>query len=396
MRMRNLSTVLMMLLVLLFSACSKNSNVEVAQIFPPTNIKTLSGLSEIAFEWDANYDPNVTGFKVYRRNMAYEANLSLVATINSHLSTHWADSKLSPNSNYEYGFTSFNKQTQSEMILIQASTTQPVDAPPFVQAITSLPGAIKILWRPHPDHRVGSYLVLRNKLSTQNWELIATIKGRLNAEYIDASHKPSEHYRYKVVAKTFDGTLSAESAIVSATTKQLPPPVQSLVASKNAPKKVILTWDAPFYQDFSHFAVYIKGSKILPYLSPVANTAEKIYEHEVSKDGSSYYYAVSMVDKDGLESPKEEVLGQSLEAPKAPTFTQCLKREDGIHLSWTNPDSRAVRYRVVRSDGLEYTDIIDQSMIDTQVDPNSAYSYYVFAADEYGLESKNSIKAVAQ
>lgn len=89
-------------------------------------------------------------------------------------------------------------------------------------------------------------------------------KNRLNAEYIDSDLKPNENSSYRIIAVSFNGIKSGSSQVVSSTSKALPPQVEHLSASTDGSSKIILTWDAPTYEDFSYYKVYSTSSSFLP------------------------------------------------------------------------------------------------------------------------------------
>ncbi|EAK4403921.1 ferrous iron transporter A, partial [Campylobacter coli] len=88
-------------LTLLFSACSvsqlsnigSNKELLVNESLPKiNNLKSLSDISNIAFEWDPLYDDNIKGFYLYRSNDA-NPEFKLVGTIKNKFQTHYVDAK---------------------------------------------------------------------------------------------------------------------------------------------------------------------------------------------------------------------------------------------------------------------------------------------------------------
>lgn len=156
-------------------------------------------------------------------------------------------------------------------------------------------------------------------------------KNRLNAEYIDSDLKPNENSSYRIIAVSFNGIKSGSSQVVSSTSKALPPQVEHLSASTDGSSKIILTWDAPTYEDFSYYKVYSTSSSFLPF-SVLAKTDKNSYEDIVEGAGKSKYYKVTMVDKDGLESPmpKDGVEGKTLGNPLAPSIILAQSTSEGI------------------------------------------------------------------
>ncbi|EPT6736740.1 fibronectin type III domain-containing protein, partial [Campylobacter jejuni] len=299
-------------LTLLLSACSVSQMNSLASSKEPAvneslpkveSLKSLSDMSNIAFEWEPLYNENIKGFYLYRSSDE-NPDFKLVGTIKDKFQTHYVDTKLEPGTKYRYMMKSFNEQGQisEDGKVIEVSTAPRLEAVPFVQAVTNLPNRIKLIWRPHPDFRVDSYIIERTKGDDKEFKKIAEVKNRLNAEYIDSDLKPNENSSYRIIAVSFNGIKSEPSQVVSSTSKALPPQVEHLSASTDGSNKIILTWDAPTYEDFSYYKVYSTSSSFLPF-SVLAKTDKNSYEDIVEGAGKSKYYKVTMVDKDGLESP---------------------------------------------------------------------------------------------
>lgn len=396
-------------LTLLFSACSVsqmnssglNEKFAVNESLPKIeNLKTLSDMSNIAFEWDPLYHENVKGFYLYRLSDE-NPDFKLVGVIKDKYQTHYVDTKLQPATKYHYMMKSFNDQGQisEDGKIIEASTTSRLEAIPFIQAITNLPNRIKLIWRPHPDLRVDSYIIERSKGNDREFKKIAEVKNRLNAEYIDSDLKYDENSSYRIIAVSFDGVKSEPSQVVSSKSKALPPQIVHLNASADGFNKIVLTWDAPEYKDFAYYKVYSTSSSFLPY-SVLAKTDKNTYEDIVEGTGKSKYYKVTMVDKDGLESPmpKEGVEGKTLDNPLSPSIVLAQITNEGINLEWSDNDTRAVEYEIRRYGGKEnivFKGIKEKQLKDIKALPGVEYSYEVIAIDAVGLRSKPSSKVKA-
>lgn len=395
-------------LTLLLSACSvsqmnsltSSKELTVNESLPKVeNLKSLSDMSNIAFEWEPLYNENIKGFYLYRSSDE-NPDFKLVGTIKDKFQTHYVDTKLEPNTKYRYMMKSFNEQGQisEDGKLIEVSTTPRLESVPFVQAVTNLPNRIKLIWRPHPDLRVHSYLIERAK-TDKEFKQIAEVKNRLNAEYIDSDLKPNENSNYRIIAVSFDGIKSEPSQVVSSTSKALPPQIEHLNASTDGSNKIILTWDAPVYEDFSYYKVYSTSSSLLPF-SVLAKTDKNSYEDIVEGAGKSKYYKVTMVDKDGLESPmpKEGVEGKTLANPLAPSIILAQSTNEGINVEWSDNDARAVEYEVRRYGGEQnavFKGIKEKRLKDVKALPGVEYSYEVIAIDSAGLRSQPSSKVKA-
>lgn len=147
-------------------------------------------------------------------------------------------------------------------------------------------------------------------------------------------------------------------------------------------------------EDFSYYKVYRTTSKFLPY-TYLAKTTSNTYEDLINTNAATRYYRVTAVDKDGLESLKQEepIVGITLGAPKTPSVSASYDGS-GVNVSWSAVD-RASSYTVYRSGASEkvFSGISDTGLRDDSVQAGASYSYSVVAVDEYGIASDKSSKA---
>ncbi|MDR3346386.1 MAG: hypothetical protein LBS73_04330 [Campylobacteraceae bacterium] len=392
-------------LALLISGC-QNPNVPQKVTVDPTlpqitELKTLADITEVGFEWEPVHDLKVEGYHLYRAAGNNNGSLERVGTINDRYVSHYVDTKLSPQTGYVYSLSTYNKDKRESVpsALVRVVTKPTIEPVPFVQAMMGLPSRIKVIWRPHPSERVSAYIIERNDFGSTKWEQLATVSGRLSAEYIDAGLKENKSYRYRVRAKTYDGIISAASQIVEAQTKTLPPPVSNIKTTRDLPKKIVLTWDASTYPDAVSYNIY-RASMANLFYSHIVKTKNTRYEDLVQEDGASRHYYITVVDKDGLESPRQSaaVVGATLEVPLAPAVN--VIKEDGrsVMMGWKDGSGRGVKYQVVRTAKgggiLTYTGIPSNTFVDQDIVQCVEYVYTVFTVDANGLISKPSEKAI--
>ncbi|EML8165734.1 fibronectin type III domain-containing protein [Campylobacter upsaliensis] len=392
-------------LTLLFSACSvaeltTPKQTQLNESLPKVqSLKSISDLSNVAFEWEPLYSENIQGFYLYRSSEK-EPQMKLVATIKDKFQTHYVDTKLESGTKYQYMMKTFNEQGHfSEEGQVIEIATQPRPEPlAFVQAITNLPERIKLIWRPHTDLRVNAYIIEKKKVEDKKFAKIGEVKNRLSAEFIDEV-KANENFLYRVSALTFDGVQSEPSEVLNSTSKALPSEITHLSASNDLNGKIMLSWDAPVYEDFSYFKIYATSSSFLPF-TLLAKTDKNSYEDIVQGAGESKQYKITMVDKDGLESPmpKKGVEGKTLGLPASPSIILAQITSEGIVLEWADNDNRAVEYEVKRYGGDQnaiFKGIKEKRLRDIKALAGVEYSYEVIAIDELGQRSAPSSKVKA-
>jgi fibronectin type 3 domain-containing protein len=368
-----------------------------------TDIKFLSEVTEVGFEWKPSFDERVSGYYIYRSNPEVQnGKLERIATIKDKYSSHFVDTKLKPETQYYYRFSTYSKNKRESVAgdTISVTTAPLIKSVAFIKAITGLPHRVKLIWRPHSSQRVASYIIQRNEFTSTTWKQLAVVKGRLNAEYIDAGLKENRVYRYRVKVKTYDGLISKPSQIVEAGTKPLPIEIKNLKDTIDVPKKIILSWDASVEKDFSYYKVYRAINSILFY-SYLAKTEDTQYEDLINANGKSYYYYVTTVDKDGLESSRQQnaIAGSSLAVPDTVYITSSNHDGRSINLTWKSLDKRAVKYSVIKQyKGKKkvFTGVQGKSFNDTDVVRGVEYKYNVVAIDKYGLASKSSENTIIE
>ncbi|WP_417326304.1 fibronectin type III domain-containing protein [Halarcobacter sp.] len=396
-------------LILLLSGCSlknfdntKPKINETLEVVDSASIRTLPDINAIAFEWRKVDDPRVTGYHFYRANLQKDgAKLTLIDTVENRYTTHYVDENVEPSTKYVYKISSatateFESRTTNDYVV---STLPLMEGVSFIQAISNLPRQIKIVWRPHSSERIESYEVQRKTPATSKWEEIETLDGRLQAEYIDLNLEDNVVYHYRVIGKTFDGLETMPSALVKAQTKPLPAGILSLKATTNLPRKIALTWEPSKSDDVVKYNVYRSTDDQRGFdVIKTVNAKTLNYEDFVNEDGKVYFYKVSSIDKDGLESNLNvnSVMGVTLNKLRKPVMTLAQIQGAKAILNWQAGDDRAVSYTVYKTikEGffkdktIKYQDITALRFEDKDIVRGVQYSYAIQAVDKNGIHSE--------
>ncbi|MSN96496.1 fibronectin type III domain-containing protein [Campylobacter sp. FMV-PI01] len=384
-----------MILTVLISGCATTKQpILVDSNLPVINdIKTIYSSNSVGLEWTFVKNLEVRGFEIYRAEL--NSQMQFIARIDDRFATHFLDTNLKPNTTYKYMIKTFSDRAVSNVgTQISVTTTKGIDTVSFAKAIYGLPERVKIIWRPHSNLKVSSYLIERKNPESTKWSKIAEVEGRLSAEYIDKNVKSGQNYDYRILVKTLDGEISEPTQILSATTKELPLGATNLQATIDQPKKIILTWDSPENENFSHYQIYSSRSKFLPF-RPLAKSDKNFYEDLINSNGATRYYKVTFVDMDGLESLAQDdgVMGQTLQAPPAPVLGEPLMSGDYIVLNWHTTGNPVDSFVIERSGGgndKKIYDIKGTSYVDMDVVRGSEYKYRIYGIDKYGISSSGS------
>jgi len=121
----------------------------------------------------------------------------------------------------------------------------------------------------------------------------------------------------------------------------------------------------------------------------------------IEEDGKIYFYKITSVDKDGLESKKEELtptMGSTLAKPATPKVTLAQIQGNKLILNWQSGDSRTVSYNIYKksktgwmtSKTVMIPNVTGLRYEDHDVVRGVEYTYSIEAVDEYGLLSPRS------
>ena len=376
---------------------------------------TFVDMNAIAFEWGSIEDERVEGIDIYKRVIDKEAKieeakdkksaeLDVYKTINNRFTTHYVDTSIKPDTGYIYSFKTFSKDAESNMSELKVINSLPVlQSVVWIQSIQNMPRSAKLIWRPHTNQKIKSYIIERRTLEDTKWERIGSVDGRLNAEYIDLDLKDNFVYKYRVRVLTFDGITSSPSEIVQVVTKALPTSIKNIVATKNLPKKIDITWEKSTTEDFNRYYLYRAEESDGSY-ELIAKLYQNKFTDVIKKDGKKYYYRVSAVEKNGLESihDKLSTQGLTLVKPETPALKEAKLVGGKIEIKWSSNDPRAKSFIVMKKAKTgwfeakyeEFVGISGKKFIDPEIGPNVTYYYRVYSIDEHSIKSEPSIEIV--
>ena len=360
-------------------------------------------MKAIGFEWNSIKDPRVEGIYIYKQTMGENASdYKLHHTVASRFVTHYVDEDVDPQSQYAYYFKTFSKDSEGNPSKETIVETLPIlDSVSWIHAIQEMPRSAKIIWRPHNNQIVKKYILERKTLEEDKWTELEIINGRLTAEFIDTKLKDDYVYKYRIRVLTYNDITSNPSKEVKVVTKALPKQLESILATNNLPKQIMLVWNKADIADFDHYNVY-RSNRIDARYKVIASPKETKFIDEIQKDGKDYFYRVSTVDKDGLESKHDvqSVHGKTLDKPITPSLVEAKMVGDNLEITWSSNDSRVKSFIVTKSSkkswfdssSEEFIDIKSKSFVDTSIAPETTYTYEVYSVDEFSIKSEPSIE----
>ena len=400
--------------LLIFSGCvgstpTPKEEIVIDESYPVVTLTKngiIPDMTSIAFEWESIKDPRIEGIYIYKSypdDQAQQGELKYYKTINSRFQTHFLDKDIKPATQYTYAFKTFSKDAEGKQSRVIVVNSLPVlKSVSWVYSITDMPRVAKIIWRPHANQKVKSYIIERKTLEKDEWEELATIDGRLNAEYIDTDLKDDYVYKYRIRVVTYDGLVSAPSEEVKVVTKALPKGVKDIRATRDLPKMIKIDWEKSMIKDFDHYNLY-RSDELDGSYELIATLFNPTFTDKIEEDGKSYFYRVSVLDKDGLESKykKISIQGTTLVKPATPGVVQAkLINNSKVELKWSSKDPRVKSFTVTKTEQEGWLNSVSQDIegitgnkfMDLEIKPDTKYTYVVYGVDANGIKSEPSIE----
>jgi fibronectin type 3 domain-containing protein/TolB-like protein len=269
--------------------------------------KAQRGLEKkIELTWPVSQSEEVEGYNLYM-SKEKDGKFSLLKriddrTINSFVHGGGFE-KLDDNATYYYSIRTFNKvNVESDPSETISATTKPRPAKPSGLNGEALKvKEVPLTWRPNPEKDIAVYHIYRST-GSEDFSQIAKITGKTN--YQDKDLKDGSKYRYKIRAEDKDELLSDFSDAVSVQTKPKPRKLEGITGDIRE-GNAVLSWQPGSEPDLTHYVVYEKSLFGLQKIDTVKKTS---FSEAAPAKGKSKTYAVTSVDKDGLESePSQQV-----------------------------------------------------------------------------------------
>jgi len=365
---------------------------------------TKSDINAIALEWGSITDPRVRGVYIFKGSLAEKETqeIAYFDTVKSRFTTHYLDTKIKPEIEYTYQFKVYSQEAEGMMSSPTTISSLPMmDSVTWIHAVQNMPRSAKIIWRPHSNEKVNGYRIQRRTLEAKEWTDVVIVDGRLSAEYIDMGLKDKFTYIYRIRSLTYDKLTSNPSKEVKVVTKPLPASIENIKATKKLPRKIEIKWDKSQTEDFLAYKIY-RSTNIDGSYEMLAELNDNMYIDNIEEDAKIYFYKVSIVDKDGLESKYdvESAQGSTLGKPMAPDLVEAKLVKEEVKISWTQSDKRVKTYIVSKryqkslfdESTEEFGDIKGLEFIDPEIAADKTYYYIVYSVDEYGIKSEPSIE----
>jgi fibronectin type 3 domain-containing protein len=272
---------------------------------PPEGLKAKGGmLKSISIEWTPPPDPEVRGYVIYR-SPSPEGPFAEIQKIkgaekNSFLDARSLKKKLADGTLHYYKMRSYNKVDvlSEESDVVSARTKKIPQAPSGISAVEGQPRKISLTWKPNPEKDIKHYLIYRSDGAEKRYRKVAAKSGD-KTDFIDTKLADGTTYYYRVKAVDVDGLQSEFSETISATTKVVPSRPKGIKA-EGSKGEITISWETNPEADIARYHIY---RKIAFGFRKIGSAKGTSYADEKLRDGKTYTYKVTAVDRDGLESP---------------------------------------------------------------------------------------------
>ncbi len=172
---------------------------------PLKEIHVLPSMNSVGFEWEKISDHRIHGVNIYRDNASEDTkSFKRIGTVGNRYATHFVDTHVKADSTYRYMFSTFALGKESKRSEpVEVRTLPPFSAVTFVKAYKVAPSVVKILWKPHDNPSISTYIIERS-VNDGEWKFVSQVQGQLMVEYIDTFVTRGHTYRYRIIAQSYD------------------------------------------------------------------------------------------------------------------------------------------------------------------------------------------------
>ena len=244
------------------------------------------------------------------------------------------------------------------------------------------------------DRDISKYAVLRSEFPDTGFKMIKAVRSN---KYTDTKLLDNKTYYYKLKAIDKYKLESDFSEVMNATTKDVPSSPKKVNAEGDLPRHILLIWDKNPEKDIAKYVIYRSLTHDGEFKKLCAS---KVNEFDNTKlpDYSEFFYFVTSIDKDHLESkPSETVVARTKPIPVTPANIKAISNQPGkITLLWNrNPEEDIKYYNILCSKKIKgrfkkIGDSEGNAFIYENLKDNITFFFKITAVDKDNLISSNS------
>ncbi len=359
------------------------------------------GIRSVSLSWIPVSDPRVEGYIIYRASNG-KGDFKELVTLSGRYKASYVDDggflkHLEDNTDYFYKIVVYSAKGKGpESKIVIGHTAPPPQSPTSITSQSGLPRMVVIKWKPVEDKSVIAYDIYRSLSKKGPFKKVGRVNGHMNTFYVDKGLQDETTYFYSVVSVNYKGVDGKILAYTEATTKARPISPTGIKGEIVGAGKLKISWLPSPTADVVRYKIYRGISPdYLSYVGSVSSAKLSFVDKGLSP-GFVYYYKVTALDKDGIESKTSEVASvKTKPLPLPPKGIRLQQLDDNsVLVEWDNGSSDTVKYEVFRRYYIviakKIADTTDTKYTDKDVSGNTTYYYWIKSVDQYGQESKPS------
>lgn len=236
---------------------------------------------------------------------------------------------------------------------------------------------VNLSWtNPSDTSNITYYKVYRDGV------LMGTVSPN-NSSFSESGLSEGTNYNYRVsvlYSDTFE-TTGITTTLTTGVSPKPPADVTSVIVKPDW-NKVDLSWKNPSSTNFNKVNIYRNGTKI-------GTTTESVFTDPDVVPNTSYTYVLKAASGTGLESNGVTVTTKTLQEPPPDDVkgVKALPDWNRVKLTWTNPTSINFNKVNIYRSGIKVGESTDGTFTDSDVKPETNYSYVLKSVSVSGLES---------
>jgi fibronectin type 3 domain-containing protein len=345
----------------------------------PVSLTAIAGSpTSVALHW-TDKDTTATGYYVLRST---GSTFSQVAKLTSGTATTFVDTTVAAHTGYSYEVEAFSASNSSPVSTTASVTTPfalPV-APATLAATINGPTSISLKWT-DKDSTATGYVILR--ADSTNFAQVGKLTTGTASTFTDATAVAGHKYNYEIEAVNPAGSSVASNVVAVTTPVPMPVIPISLTATLNSNNAVSLRWTESD-TTVNGFVLLRSDGSTFSQIGKLTSGATTTFTDTTSLPGHNYTYEVESVNVTGTSAAsKTAAVSMPMVTPAGVAVSMTSY---GVRLTWTDGDSRATGYNILRStDGVHFTNMVNlmpgtaNNFTDGTVTLGQNYSYQVQA-----------------
>ncbi|PGK52227.1 hypothetical protein CN918_31035 [Priestia megaterium] len=335
----------------------------------PFEVKNLSTSTpdeeSVTLAWENPVDEE------YGRMAVYRNDIKIADTPFN----NYTDTTVTPGETYVYTLKPvdiYGRETSSA----STSVTMPnVNPPSPVQSVAILETeqGIKLAWE-NPTNRDFQFVKIE-----RNGQLL--YQGQA-IEFTDTTTDEKTAYTYDFIAYDTNGNPSTIVSKNILTKDKTPTSAVSNIQVTEVDEGVYLSWSNPADSDFDYVTVEKNG--VLLYQGALTEFIDSSINEK-----TSYTYTFTAYDEEGNVSTMatSTIVTADKTAPAAVSNAQVTEENDGIHLSWNNPNDNDFDHVTIKKNGVLVYQGNFETYVDSTFTEETTYTYSIAAFDSTGNPS---------